>query len=434
MLIAAEVLILLYIGWITVRIMRNDFTANLLRIFAIILGCVGATFASVAAGWCTRSISSNFMLEFIVSAFFAVAAYFVIVHIAVKKLDRWRDRRGTEDKAWRLLPRVLGRPLNGFLVILLLCSVILILDLLVGLADLSPLSDRVRDRTLYLRYLLPLRDSQGQLATGTAGDDQLHDVMDRQAKFLSSLHSGFLRSKISVADELGTQAAVRDVVCLVELLNLPANEIDWVIKSTPELRALTDNKQLLKVMNDDQVMDLIIRVSEGSLKAVYQLGDQECIRVLLEDEEVKNAVTAINLQALRDKVSRHRRETERVLAVPWEVAEIGSPLELDATLQEPSRWKRVDASDKALSWPPDTRFALVRTMLAVTKQTEVKMCLASAGPATLWMKGQGFEFKSKRDRKECDLTFPAGNVGLVLMVDLRTVNPPKTCKPYIVLR
>lgn len=312
MLIVLEIVLLASVGLGVCRIMRNTFSLNLL------LGCafLGAFAAAYFVGWLVATLTNRIPMNLLVAAgiptVFSVAAYIVVFHflrrLVWKKRGRDAGRREIEHRSkWP------GKAGNLLISVLLIMSVVVIADFLVELASASHLADTVSQRTLFLRCLMPPAEDP---APGKTDQEVLADIVDEQARFLESLRFGIEKSKKKFAEAVGTPVIVKQTRSLVSLLNLPSEDSAWLIENTPELSALQSNASVRAIMEDDEVLDLIIQVGEGSMSAVYRLSEHPAIENLANDEELARALKALDLVALEEQALRHRQERRIQLPTP----------------------------------------------------------------------------------------------------------------------
>jgi hypothetical protein len=137
-------------------------------------------------------------------------------------------------------------------------------------------------------------------------DASLVEIIDKQAQFLQSLHSGFSSSTDALARKLGTQAVIEQVEGLQFVLNLPAPDSAWLVTSTPQIAALLSNEHLQRVMSNPELLDKVIAAGEGSVRAIYDLSKNEEIRALLEDPAIAAGIRGLDLQQMKERVLQHR--------------------------------------------------------------------------------------------------------------------------------
>jgi hypothetical protein len=306
MLIVLEIVLLASVGLSVCRIMRNTFSLNL------ILGCVFllAAAAAYSAGWLaatvTHRIPMNLLVAAGISTVFSMAAYIVVFHFLSRPARRRSARQAERSE---VSPRTgwAGRIGNLLLSVLLVTSVVLVVDFLVELASASHLADTVSEKTLFLRCLMPPTEKTDE---GKTDQEVLADIIDEQARFLESLRSGIEKSRRKLAETVGTPVIVQQTRALVALLNLPPEDSAWLIENTPELSSLQSNATVRAIMDDEEVLDLIIQVGEGSMRAVYRLSEHPAIEKLANDEELAEALNVLDLVALEEQARGRREERE----------------------------------------------------------------------------------------------------------------------------
>jgi hypothetical protein len=312
MLVILEVLVVVYVAWVAWRIMCNPFLLNLLHGVSAAIGLGVAWAVGKVVVRLGKPAVDNPLLLHLLAAVLASVAFLVVVYLLGRAL-RKREMRGRV----KLVPTA-GRALNLLLVALLLVGVIVLIDFMVALADYSELGNRVRERSLYLKFFL----APGKSAHALRGDrltpgsdglwseaESLVEIMDKQAQFLQSLHSGFSSSTDALARRIGTQALIDQVEALQFVLNLPAHDSAWLVTSTPQIEALLSNQHLQRVMSDPEILDKVIAAGEGSVSAIYDLSKNGEIRALLEDPAIATGIRGLDLPQMKESVLQHRHDT-----------------------------------------------------------------------------------------------------------------------------
>ncbi|MBT3296093.1 MAG: hypothetical protein HN383_12540 [Verrucomicrobia bacterium] len=312
MLITLELLVVVYVAWVAWRIMRNRFLLNLLLGVSAAIGLGVAWAGGKVVVGLGKPVVDNPLLLHLLAASLASVIFFVVVYF----LGRTVRKRAMRDRD-QPVPAA-GRALNLLLVALLLVGVIALIDFMVAVADYSELGSRVRERSLYLKFFLAPGESAHALPGErlTPGGDvlwteeaSLVEIMDKQAQFLQSLHSGFSSSTDALARKIGTQAVIDQVEALQFVLNLPAHDSAWLVTNTPQIEALLSNQHLQRVMSDPEILDKVIAAGEGSVSAIYDLSKNEELRALLEDPAIAEGIRGLDLQQMKERVLQHRQET-----------------------------------------------------------------------------------------------------------------------------
>ena len=311
MLLIIEVVMAVYLGCVIWRILRNSFLYNLFTAATLVIGWGVALTAGKLAVWLLKPIPANPLIMML--ALVALTSFSFLGTVAILRssgpLQKLRAKR-------RLVIRGLGTTLNLLLVVLLLAAVIGLLDFMVSLASLTALQPEIRERSLYLKRFLPAQAAPSDAGAGTRLPQQnaasqtaapthvpLQDVMARQANFFESLREGVTASRESLARRLGTQEMLEQVRALQALLNLSPDDSAWLVESTPELQAFTENARLQAVLRDDHVLDLIIAAGEGSASAIYELSKNRAIRELFSDPAIIHGIKALDLARLEQRVA-----------------------------------------------------------------------------------------------------------------------------------
>jgi hypothetical protein len=217
------------------------------------------------------------------------------------------------------------------------------------------------------------------------------------------------------------------------LLNLSVEETEWLVETTPALKELKDNEALTAVMEDDHIMDLVMEAGQGSMKAVYALGDEPGIRQIIEDPVIAKHIKMLDLREMREAALNYRRRNETVLPVIWHVASISFPHEMDAALTNAEMWTSVNATDEYCEWNDDTTFALVRAAFVVHAPIRVLTCCETEGTPTQWINDKKTAFKEHGGRRQAEVVLENGTTEIVVLIDFRKVKPPKICSVYVVL-
>lgn len=311
MLLIIEVVVAGYLGCVIWRILRNPFLYNLCTVASLLIGWGAAWAAGRLAIRLLKPILANPLIMML--ALVALTSFTFLGTVALLRrsgpLQRLRTKR-------HLLIRGLGTTLNLLLVALLLAAVIGLLDFMVSLASLTALEPEIRERSLYLKRFLPAQAApsdaeagtplpQQNAASDTAAPSQLplQDVMARQANFFESLREGVKGAKQSLARKLGAQEVLEQARALQALLNLSQDDSAWLVENTPELQAVTQNARLQAVLYDDHILDLIIRVGEGSPSAIYELSENRAIRELFSDPAIIHSIKALDLTRLQQRAA-----------------------------------------------------------------------------------------------------------------------------------
>jgi hypothetical protein len=130
-------------------------------------------------------------------------------------------------------------------------------------------------------------------------------VMEAQHTFFRKLHSGFQKTRDFLVEKTGAKALLEQIRIVKKLSQLSDEEKRWLIETTPALRKLANNPSLFAIMNDEQVMTLIDEASQGSLAALYHLGEEPLIKNLFDDKELVKTIKQIRLHDLLQKVKHH---------------------------------------------------------------------------------------------------------------------------------
>jgi len=121
-------------------------------------------------------------------------------------------------------------------------------------------------------------------------------------KFSQTLLHGFQKTGKFLAEKTGAKTVLEHLKTVKKLFQLSEEDKIWLVHTTPALRKLVNNPSLIAVIEDEKLMALIEEVSEGSLKALYQLKEEPLIKNLFDDKELVEAIKQIQLKELLRKV------------------------------------------------------------------------------------------------------------------------------------
>ncbi|MBN1672693.1 MAG: hypothetical protein JXR37_16745 [Kiritimatiellae bacterium] len=313
---AFELLLLGYTVFISWRILGSSFARNMQRSAAIAVGMLASGSVQFLAARILPLLSRNVILCFVLTSVLTVLVFFLLSGWLLRRVAR-RYARAREARAGGKgrLPRAADRALCVLLMLAFWAGAILVVDFMANLAALSPIRDPVCQQSLILRYFIPAPPAR-EAAAGTGRprcpDGQpepaaLGEVMARQAEFLGNVRQGWTRSKDFLAEKAGTQQTLAQIAAMVELLNLPEDESAALIEKNAALRRLRDNAAVQRVLNDDRILALVIRISEGSLSALYQIGEEPSFKALLTDAGLRETLAGLDLAALCEDARRNRR-------------------------------------------------------------------------------------------------------------------------------
>lgn len=436
-----ELIILAYVCSISWKMLRNTFLTNIFRMLSISVGVLCSYGAHFITTHVLSPLITNVIMCFVIICVLDVAVFLLVDRLVFRWLKGREERRKKPGSMRRVVSGLVGKGLNIGLLAVFLTGVAAVLIFMVNLTGFLPIQDVIRERSLLLKYfLLPPEafdeesSARHEDTPSETRDASLEETIDVQARFLSNLRRGLAKARDTVADKTGTKAVLTHVACLVEILDLPAHETMWLVESTPELAMLKENVLLLRIIEDDRLMDLIAQAGGGSMQAIYQIGDEPAIQALTEDETIMVAVRQLDLIEMRRKLRKHRIqwESKHVLPLIWDVSEINSSIELDAALANSGAWRRCEASAEYLEWDAGTKFALARAELNAVAPVDALIYLKTEGSPTLWVNGETVALEKKHARMEARVRFAKGRAELTAMIDFRTVSPPKRCRAAVI--
>jgi hypothetical protein len=126
--------------------------------------------------------------------------------------------------------------------------------------------------------------------------------LEKQQQLFRNLHRGFQQTTDFVIEKTDVKTLLEQIRLLQKLAQLSDAEKRWLIETTPALRKLANDLSLTAVMHDESVMTLVTEASEGSLKALYQLGKEPLLKKLFEDQEFVETIKQIRLTDLLQNV------------------------------------------------------------------------------------------------------------------------------------
>ena len=140
-------------------------------------------------------------------------------------------------------------------------------------------------------------------------NETVQKALAAQQQFFQNLRHGFQQTTDFVVEKTGVKALVEQIRLVRKLAQLSDAEKRWLIETTPALRKLANNPSLLAVMHDERLLTLVADASEGSLKALYQLGKEPLIKKLFDDQEFVATIKQIRLNDLLQNVKQRVRSS-----------------------------------------------------------------------------------------------------------------------------
>ncbi len=426
LIVAAEVFLSAYVLLTCIRILRKPFLSNLGRLaflalaFAVAL-CAGYFFAALL-----NRLTRNPFVLFTVESLLSLIIFSCIFTIGVRLFDR-RMRWKRDEKS--RLRRVVDVSGNVVLVMMVIACAVLAVDFLANLAGLSPLESTVRRHSLYSGYFLPPEDR------GPGGVDSvdLNAGVDRQAKFIAGLQRTFRRSKNALAAKTGSAQALDELAALVEILNLPQSEMAWLVENEPELQRLKNNKLLNQALGDEEIIELVIKVGEGSIVSLYKLGEEPRIQALVFDPEIKRAISSIDLKDLRQQAGKRMKRRGGTFSLTWKTAGVDLPMQLESILDDPSRWSDEGNAAGFLAWGEGIRFGAGRAVVEAGETQKGILCIESGLHPFLWVNGIRAEPEKKNGRYEFPFVLEPGANEFLVMMDLRNSGRTRA-RAYVIKR
>ncbi len=421
--IAAEVFLLIYVLSICIRVFRNPFLSNAVRLVILALAFAVAFFVRYPVLAVVKIFTGNPFVCFTAEAVLSLVVFTLIFETGARQLDK-RFSRAEAGRA-RSAVRMLDNLCNAVLVVFVIACAVLVVDFLANLAGMSPLDGTVREHSLYSRFFLSRekRTVDGDVLTGS------HSGSDSQAQFLGRLHRAFRRSKNALAARTGARQTLDEIAALVDILNLPQQEMAWLVENEPELLRLKNNKQLTEALDNERIIELVIKVGEGSIASLYNLGDEPQIQALISNPEIRRAISSINLKRLRKRAREHMRGAEDTFSLEWKTTAADSPMEINSILDKPSAWVPVEGGAGLLQWEEGVRFGAGKAVVEVDESRQGILCVESIGRPFLWVNDKRAEIKKKGGRYEALFILEPGTNEVLVMMDLRNRGRPQ-CRVY----
>jgi len=431
MLCLTEIALVLYLGFLIWRLLRGRFVRQALGLGVLLAALVGSSLVFLVTGAGLRAILSNVVLVLAGSTCLGVGGYLAIVCWLTRRV-----RRNDEALARRIedrirLPQWLDRTLRGLLAMMLLGLAFALVDLVVGLASFTPIRDRIAEQTILMRLLLRPQSQHDWDAPPSlppvAAAPSLDEVIEEQSRFFRGLGKVASDGRNFLAEKTGTKAVLERIAAVREIVDLPNREKQWLIETTPDLHRLLSHPTMVAIMDDRRLLGLIEEVPRGSLAAIYKLGDDPTIKALLDDDRIVQVVTAIDLMAIKRKLRERRERVKQVRPTEWLTVAMRSTTDLDATLAKREGWTKQSTQEGALMWGPDVRIGLARTAIVCAQPTRVPVECRGEGRPTLWVNGEGVPLGRTGVVSRAVARLTAGRSELVLMIDFRGTDPPRTC-------
>ncbi|MCE9548133.1 MAG: hypothetical protein K8T25_21885 [Planctomycetia bacterium] len=321
-----EICLALWLVVCSQKILRYGLAANL-----VALGRWGISFCAGAATTCiVARLAWRHMDNFFAELLFAYLTGAAVFGLAAWFLGRYarRHRWDARSAAALNVPRWCSRLLRVALLAmvwgggLVVGSVVLDLGLhlLAPLPNRSATAARLKESS---RDAIALRQSTaprfnfaaGTFAATADETEQVRSAMLHQESTLAPITRGWTSLKANCYRATGADELVDQVDAVREIIGLPVEEKLWLLKQYPKIAQLVDHPAVQRIAGNERLIDQLQRARDGSLKAMYQIGEDPDVRKLLEDPRVLEIAREIKPLTMLRQVRRHR-ENLRIIQSP----------------------------------------------------------------------------------------------------------------------
>lgn len=174
----------------------------------------------------------------------------------------------------------------------------------------------VYNRSLFLRFLLPAEDNynwteatvsnsraDGFIDPGPvdAGGD-FETTRDAQSLFLEKMGARWGEAKVYLGEKTGVHFVRKRLSAMRFLFNMPREDKEWLLRQYPGLRDLVENPSLQAFLKEDRLFELVNDAANGSVLALYRLGEEKVVQDLFEDKQFHRVVLKIELLEMQAAV------------------------------------------------------------------------------------------------------------------------------------
>jgi hypothetical protein len=350
----------------------------LFHALAAVCSCVGYWMIHLPLAW----LRVNLFLMWGGSIGAALIAYITAFVLLAKKIDVTKMPAIRCKRAYKV----------GGILLFWGVSLFLAISLLHLMAAEPETAQALRERSLIARHLLvtpPIDDSDP-----SADPDE---------------PSSWERIKQQATKTSGANSLVDSYNAMCFLLELDEDECTYLVENNKPLHDLLNHPILLKILEDDELVDTILG-SELSLKEVYGLGSEQEVKQLLNDPVFRESVEKINLVEMCQQVREYRKQKRQVSDVSWEKSWVDSTLDLDACLADAARWTACKSTED-IGWPKG-RYGLLRT--ALPQGDWLVTCKAKDRP-TLLINDESVKMRRQDDVYIYPIKETSGNLSILLM-------------------
>lgn len=246
--------------------------------------------------------------------------------------------------------------------------------------------------------------------------------------FFGTLQAGLEKSRQALAEGTGAAPLIRAMNLVQELQGMDTGEAYFLCETTPELAWLMDHPRIQALVANDSLLEQVNQVSQGSLTALYKLGENPDILAILRDPEIMAKANAIDLEALRRRVQERRRQSQPLPVAEIELAAFASPGELPSTWHNQLIWQRWPGGAELFAWRPGTPWTAARLRVAVPRATPVTLDLGTPGTPSLRLNDQPVPLAPGRRQQHARFVLPPGDNTLLLIVGFTAPEQARGCQ------
>jgi hypothetical protein len=429
MLYLVESLVALYLAYFTYRIFKQGLAMNVIAIPIFIAAVAMALAAFHLSQWIARGVASNVLTRAAVPLLMTNVGYFATYILLSRKFKRDNSPGVVALKKKLVMPRWADRSLcAGFVVVL--CAVMFVLaTLLVTILSVEESwRTALTNRTMVLWAFVP--DSRLNTASAVrSADGGLEETMGAQERLKRGIAGIWSSARDAVADGTGLSGVQDQLEALQEILNLSTDESSWLVEKNPNLKHLLNHPRLMAIVENQHILDLIQRVGNGDIGAVYVLGDEPDIKALAEDKDFVETVRSIDLLELHAQLIDTRKNRAAMVPIIWDTNAIQNTLQLDACLRSKAGWRTLPKGAATLTYGSTTPIGLARTAIIVEQKPQHKLQfrLRSAGRISVLVNNQPIKLAQDGEELTFKHAFEQGVTRIDIMVEFISVTGPRIC-------
>ena len=370
MLYAAELTLFAYATFLTFRVLKQGVALNLLGLAAWLTLIFLSALVYRAFGWLTELTFSNLLVQFAAPVILCQVFFFAAAPFIFRRFRPETSVRAAKLTERLKIPRWLDRTICAILSLLLFGCFGTLFLLFASAAGESPsLRTKIENESLILRLFLPpeLEFVENNAQGGLSESDS---ELRKQRDYLDRLSAGMANARDAVAEKTGGRKIQRYTRALNTLLNLTPEENQRLLSHHTELLPLTEHPALREIVMSERIMSLIDEAAKGSPAALYRLGDEPAITLLVEDPLVKRLLLDLDLVEMEARVENWRKEGSIILAPSWSLSDLDETWQLNSRLKSSEDWRQAPHRATRLTWPLPVRVGLARTTLFLRRRLE----------------------------------------------------------------